>query len=167
MGGGSWLMTICMIMLGPPAWLLVISCGVDMGPLAMAMPKNGSGFAPAMGLDGAVWRSGSKWYGSKSESKAVWPFDGVRGHREWSRRCRFNVLNCGCSPLTHKEERGGSIVLYLCINLVGMIFWTPVSMASYWLSVVTWPPRLPEDNAWIFPHTCFYSIGRVIVFFTW
>ena len=51
-------MTVCMTMLGPPAGLLVTTCGVDMGPLAMAMPKNGSGFAPAMGLDGAVWRSG-------------------------------------------------------------------------------------------------------------
>ena len=53
-------MIVCMTVLGPPVGLLVIGCGVDMGPLAMAMPKNGSGFAPAMGLDGAVWRSGSK-----------------------------------------------------------------------------------------------------------
>ena len=30
---------------------------VDMGPLAIAMLENGSGFAPAMGLDGAVCRS--------------------------------------------------------------------------------------------------------------
>ena len=48
-----------MTMLGSPAGLLVTTCGVDMGPLAMAMPENGFGFAPAMGLDGAVWRSGS------------------------------------------------------------------------------------------------------------
>ena len=41
------------------AGLLVIVCGVDMGPLAIAMPENGSRFAPAMGLDGVVWRSGS------------------------------------------------------------------------------------------------------------
>ena len=46
-------------MLGPPAGLLVIVCGVDMGPLAISMPENGSGFAPAMGLDGAVCRSSS------------------------------------------------------------------------------------------------------------
>ena len=59
MGGGSWLMTVCITVLGPPARLLVIVCGVDMGPLAITMPKNGSGFAPAMGLDGAVCRSGS------------------------------------------------------------------------------------------------------------
>ena len=52
-------MTVCMTMLGPPTGLLVIVCGVDMGPLAMAMVENGSGFAPAMGLDGAVCRSGS------------------------------------------------------------------------------------------------------------
>ena len=61
------------------------TCGVDMGPLAMAMPKNGSGFAPSMGLDGAVCRSSSDWYDSKSELEAVWPFDGVEGHQEWSR----------------------------------------------------------------------------------
>ena len=59
MGGGSWLMTVCMTMLGPLAGLLVIVFGVDMGLLAIAMPKNGSRFAPAMGLDGAVCKSGS------------------------------------------------------------------------------------------------------------
>ena len=53
-------MTVCMTMLGPPAGLLVIICGVDMGPLAIDMPENGSGLAPAMRLDGAVCRSGSK-----------------------------------------------------------------------------------------------------------
>ena len=52
-------MKICMTILGPPTGLLVIICGVEMGPLAIAMPKNGSGFAPTMGLDGAVCRSGS------------------------------------------------------------------------------------------------------------
>ena len=52
-------MTVCMTVLGPLAGLLVTGCGVDMGPLAMAMPENGSGFALGMGLDGAVWRSGS------------------------------------------------------------------------------------------------------------
>ena len=73
-------MTICMNMLGPPIGLLVIGCGVDMGPLAMVMSKNGSRFAPAMGLDGAIWRSGSDWYGSESESEAMWPSDGVGDH---------------------------------------------------------------------------------------
>ena len=58
-GVGSKLMTVCMTMLGPPTGFLVTSCGVDMGPLTMVMPENGSGLAPAMGLDGAVWRSGS------------------------------------------------------------------------------------------------------------
>ena len=51
-------MIVCMTVLGPLAGLLVIIWGVDMGPLAISMPKNGSGFAPAMGLDGAVWRFG-------------------------------------------------------------------------------------------------------------
>ena len=37
---------------------------------------------------------------------------------------------------------------------------TPVSMASYWLKVVSQPLRLPEDNAWLVPHGCFYSIER-------
>ena len=58
MGGGSSVMTVCMTMMGPPIGLLVTTCGVDMGPLAMPMPKNGSKFAPAMGLDDAVWRFG-------------------------------------------------------------------------------------------------------------
>ena len=47
-----------MAMIGPPARLLVIICGVDVGPLAIAMLKNGSRFAPALGLDGAVCKSG-------------------------------------------------------------------------------------------------------------
>ena len=58
-GGGSWLMTVFITMLGPLVGLLVIVCGVDMGPLAISMPENGSGFAPAMALDGAVCRYGS------------------------------------------------------------------------------------------------------------
>ena len=62
-------------MLGPLARLWVTGCDVDMGPLAMVMPKNGSGFALAMGIDGVVWRSGSE-----SESEAVWPSDGVGDH---------------------------------------------------------------------------------------
>ena len=32
-------------------------------------------------------------------------------------------------------------------------------MDSYWLKVVSWPPILPEDSAWILPHGRFYSIG--------
>ena len=59
MGGGSWLMTVCMTVLGPPIGVLVVCCGVDMGPLAITTTKNGSGFALAMGLDGAVLRYGS------------------------------------------------------------------------------------------------------------
>ena len=56
------------------------SCGVDMGPLAKVMLKNGFGLAPAMGLDGAVWRFGSDWYGSESKSEVVWPSNGVGDH---------------------------------------------------------------------------------------
>ena len=52
-----------------------------MGPLPITTSENGSGFAPAMGLDGAVCRSGSNWYGSESELEVVWPSDGVEGHR--------------------------------------------------------------------------------------
>ena len=51
-------MIFCMTMLGPPARLLVIIWGVDMGPLAIAMLKNGFRFALAMGLDGAMCKSG-------------------------------------------------------------------------------------------------------------
>ena len=52
-------MTVCITTLRPPVGLLVIVCGVDMGPLAISMTKNGSRFAPAMGLDGVVCRYGS------------------------------------------------------------------------------------------------------------
>ena len=47
-------MIVCMTVLGPPAGLLVIIFGLDMGPLAMAMLENGFGFTLAMGLDGVV-----------------------------------------------------------------------------------------------------------------
>ena len=84
--------------------------GMDMGLVPITKPENGSGFAPAMGLDGAICKSGSDWYDSKSESEAMWSFDGVEGHREGSQRCWFKDPNCGGSPLKHEEERGGSIV---------------------------------------------------------
>ena len=42
----------------------------------------------------------------------------------------------------------------------GNEIWTLVLVASYWLQVVTRPPRLPEDSTWLVPHRCFYSIGR-------
>ena len=48
----------------------------------------------------------------------------------------------------------------LCLKLSGNDVWTPISVASYWLKVVFQPPRLPEDNAWLVPHRCFYSIER-------
>ena len=84
--------------------------GVDMGPLEITKLKNGSGFAPTMGIDGAVCRSSSDWYVSESESKAVWPFDGVEGCQEWSQWCWFKDPNCGGLLLRHEEERRGSIV---------------------------------------------------------
>ena len=77
-------MTVCMTVMGPPVGVLVVVWGVDMGPLPITKPKNRSGFAPAMGLDGVVYRSGSDWYDSESESEAVWPSDGVEYHQEWS-----------------------------------------------------------------------------------
>ena len=52
-------MTVCMTMLGLLARLWVTGCDVDMGPLAKVRPENGSRFALGMGLDGAMWRSGS------------------------------------------------------------------------------------------------------------
>ena len=52
-------MIVCITMIGPLSRLWVTACDVYMGPLAIAMPKNGSGFALAMVLDGAVWRFGS------------------------------------------------------------------------------------------------------------
>ena len=73
-------MIVCMILLGPLARLWVTGCGVNMGPLAMVMPENGSVFAPTVGLDGVVWRLGLNWYGSKSKSEAMWPSDGVGDH---------------------------------------------------------------------------------------
>ena len=40
----------------------------------------------------------------------------MRGHQEWSQRCRFNDPNCGGSPLRREEEHEGSIVLYVYQN---------------------------------------------------
>ena len=65
-----------------------------------------------------------------------------------------------CLPLRHEEECGGSIVLDLCLKLGGNDVWTPVSMASYWLKVVSRPQRLLEGSASLVPHSCFYSIEK-------
>ena len=65
-------MIVCIAILGLVARLWVTYCE--------GMLKNGSGFALAMGLDGAGWRSGSDWYGFASESEAVWHSDGVGDH---------------------------------------------------------------------------------------
>ena len=100
-------MMVCMTVLGSPAEVLVVVWGVDMGPLPINKPENGSGFVLAMGLDGVVCRSGSYWYDSESESEVLWPSDGVEGHREWFQWCWFKDPNCGGSPLRHEEEHGG------------------------------------------------------------
>ena len=72
----------------------------------------------------------------------------------------MSVLNGGGSPLRHEEESGGSIVLDFMYETGGNDVWTLVSVAYYWLKVVTRPPRFPEDSAWLVPHRCLYSIGR-------
>ena len=102
-------MMVCMTMLGPLAGVLVVVWGMDMGPLPITKPKNGSEFAPAMELDGAICRFGLDWYDFESESKVVWPFDGVEGCQEWSRWCWFKDPNYGGSPLRREEECGGSL----------------------------------------------------------
>ena len=116
MGGGSWLMMVCITILGPPTGVLVVSWGAEMGPLPTIMPENGSRFAPAMGLDGAVCRFGSDWYDYEYELEVVWHSDGVEGHREWCRWCWFKDPKCGGSPLRHEEEHGGSVVFSWYVN---------------------------------------------------
>ena len=58
-----------------------------------------------------------------------------------------------------------------CVNFEcqngGDDYWTSVSMASYWLQVVTRPPRLPEDNAWFFPHESATQLVGVVARFAW
>ena len=52
--------------------------------------------------------------------------------------------------------------LYAKMVKYGDDFWTLVLMASYWLQVVTQPPRLPGDSAWLFPHESgSQSVGTV------
>ena len=72
----------------------------------------------------------------------------------------MSVPNGGGSPLRHEEERGGSIVLDFLCESGGNEIWTLVSVASYWLKVDSQPQILLEDNTWLVPHRCFYSIGR-------
>ena len=51
--------------------------------------------------------------------------------------------------------------MFSCVyEIGGYDIWTLVSMASYWMKLVSWPPKLPEDSAWLVPHGCFYSIRR-------
>ena len=76
-------MEACMTVLGPPIGVLVVVWGMDMGPVPITKPKNGSGFVPTMGLDGAVCRSSSYWYDFESDSEAVCPSDGLEA-RLWS-----------------------------------------------------------------------------------
>ena len=63
-------------------------------------------------------------------------------------------------PLRREEDRGGSIVFTFVYETGAYEIWTPVSMGSYWLKVVSLPPRLPEDNAWLVPHRQLYLIER-------
>ena len=53
-------MIFFMKVIGPLAGVLVVVWGIDVGPLPITKLENGSGFAPSMGLDGAVCRYGSK-----------------------------------------------------------------------------------------------------------
>ena len=55
----------------------------------------------------------------------------------------MSVSNGGGSPLRREEECGGSIVFDLMNETGGNEIWTLVLVASYWLKVVTRPPRLP------------------------
>ena len=61
-------------------------------------------------------------------------------------------MNGGGSPLRREEERGGSIVFDLMNETGGNEIWNPVLVASYWIKVVSHPPRLLESNAWLVPH---------------
>ena len=45
-----------MTVLGPIARVFVVVWGIDVGPLPITKLENGFGFAPSMGLDGAVCR---------------------------------------------------------------------------------------------------------------
>ena len=72
----------------------------------------------------------------------------------------MSVPNGGGSPLRREEERGGSIMFDFMYEAGGYYIWTLVLVVSYWLKVVSWPPRLPEESVWLVPHRCFYLIGR-------
>ena len=52
-------MIVCMTVLGPLVGVFVVVWGMDMGRLPITKMENGSGSAPAMGLDGVVCRYGS------------------------------------------------------------------------------------------------------------
>ena len=119
-------MTVYMTVIGPPVVVLMVVWGMDVGPLPITKIENGSGLAPAMGFDGAVWRSSLDLYGSESELEAMCPFDGLEGHREWSQWCWFKDPTYGGSPLRHEEECGGSIVLDF-YQIGGNDIWTPVT----------------------------------------
>ena len=64
----------------------------------------------------------------------------------------MSVPKGGGSPLRHEEDHGGSIVFAFMYENGGYEIWTPISMASYWLKVVSRPPSLPEDSTWLVPH---------------
>ena len=64
-------MTVCMTLLGPPAGVLVVVWGMDMGPLPTNKTESGSGFAPSMGLDGVVCKYGLDLYEFDSKLEAM------------------------------------------------------------------------------------------------
>ena len=82
----------------------------------------------------------------------MWPSNGVGYRREQLQRFRLSVPKGGGSPLRHEEDCGGSILFSCVYETSGYEIWTPISMDSYWLKVVSQPPILPEDSAWLVPH---------------
>ena len=79
----------------------------------------------------------------------------------------MSVLNGVGSPLRHEEDHGGSIVFSCVHEIGGYEIWTLVSMASYWLNVVSRPPRLPKDSTWIFPDSVSTQSMGVVALFAW
>ena len=49
----------------------------------------------------------------------------------------------------------------------GYEIWNPVSMASYWMKVVSRPPRLPEDSAGLFRTGASTQSEGVVARFAW
>ena len=68
-----------------------------------------------------------------------------------------------------RKNMGDQLCL-ICMSKIlkyGDDFWTPVLIASYWLQVVTQPPRLLGDSAWLFPDGSASQLVGVVARFTW